>query len=249
MLSAPARLDVKVPLSIAEQPQSQTVNAGSSVVFSVRAAGSGPFAYQWRKGGTAIPNATGTTLILSNVQVSDAGQYSAVVVTGPETAISTPATLTVSAAPTITEQPKSQVGFVGAPVTFKVTATGSAPLSYQWFHNGEPIPGATDSTLTIRNVQVDQAGSYAVLVGNSAGSTVSDVALLTTRQIVSDPQKGVNGFQFRVSVPEGRSAKLQSSSDLFTWKDLTPAPITGTMDVQDTDVSGLGLKFYRIVLE
>jgi hypothetical protein len=248
-LSVPARLEVRIPLAVAEPPQSQTVNAGSSVVFSVRAAGSGPFAYQWRKNGTAIANANGNTLILSNVQVSDAGQYTVVVASGPETVTSAPATLTVSAAPTITEQPRSQVAFVGGPVTFRVTASGTAPLSYQWFRNGEPIPGATAATLTIPNVQVNQAGSHAVLVSNSAGSTVSDVALLTTRQIVSDPQKGLNGFQFRVSVPEGKRARLQSTTDFLTWKDVTPTPITGAMDVQDTDLAGAVLKFYRVILE
>jgi len=248
-LSAPARLEVRIPLAVAEQPQSQTVNSGSSVVLSVRAAGSGPFAYQWRKNGTAIANANGPTLIFSNVQASDAGQYTVVIASGAETVTSAAAALTVSATPTITEQPRSQVAFVGGPVTFRVTASGTAPLSYQWFRNGEPIPAATASTLTIPNVKVDLAGSYAVLVSNSAGSTVSDVALLTTRQVVSDLQKGLNGFQFLISVPEGKRARLQSSTDLLTWTDLTPTPITGTTDIQDTEVGGSGLKFYRVVLE
>ncbi|MBI4658430.1 MAG: immunoglobulin domain-containing protein [Verrucomicrobia bacterium] len=248
-VSSPARLALLVPLGVVEQPQSQTVTVGSSAVFTVRAAGSGPFAYQWRKGTTPIPNATNPHLTLSNVQASDAGSYSVVVTSGAESVSSAAATLTVSAAPLITEQPKSQVGFVGSSVAFSVTATGSEPLSYQWFRNGEPIAGATDRTLTIAEVKVDLAGSYAVLVSNSAGSTVSDIALLTTRQVVSDPLKGLNGFQFRVSVPEGKRARLQVSSDLATWVDLTSTPITGTVDIQDTQIPGSGLKFYRVLVE
>ena len=202
-----------------------------------------------RKGAAAIPNATGQTLALSNVQSGDAGDYSVVITSGAETAASAPAKLTVSAAPTISEPPKSQVGFVGTAVSFKVVAGGTAPLAYQWFFNGQPIAGATDSTLTIPKVLTDSVGSYAVLVSNSAGSVVSDVALLTSRQIVSDPQKGINGFQFRISVPEGKQARLQVSTDLATWTDLTPTPITGTADIQDTQLAASQLKFYRIVLE
>ena len=249
VVSNPARLAVRVPLSVVEQPQNQTVTAGSSAVFGVRAAGAGPFTYQWRKGATAISNATGQTLALSNVQPGDAGDYSVVVTSGAETAASAPAKLTVSAAPTISEPPKSQAGFVGTAVSFNVVAGGTAPLAYQWFFNGQPIAGATDSALTIPQVQTDSVGSYAVLVSNSAGSVVSDVALLTSRQIVSDPQKGINGFQFRISVPEGKQARLQVSTDLATWTDLTPTPITGTADIQDTQLGASQLKFYRVVLE
>ena len=132
VVSNPARLAVRVPLSVVEQPQNQTVNAGSSAVFGVCAAGAGPFTYQWRKSAAAIPNATGQTLALSNVQAGDAGDYSVVITSGAETAASAPAKLSVSAAPTITEQPKSQVGFVGTPCLSRSWRAGLA-VGISWF--------------------------------------------------------------------------------------------------------------------
>ncbi|HKQ36514.1 MAG TPA: LamG-like jellyroll fold domain-containing protein [Verrucomicrobiae bacterium] len=82
-------------------------------------------------------------------------------------------------APTITAQPQSQTVSAGDTVTFTVSASGTQPFSYQWRHNGEPIGGATQSSLTLHDVQPSQAGAYSVLVINAAGSATSADAQLT----------------------------------------------------------------------
>jgi hypothetical protein len=79
------------------------------------------------------------------------------------------ATLTVITAPTITLQPADLTGVLGGTVTFTVAASGSAPLSFQWFKNGVLISGASSSTLTLNNLQTSALGSYAARVTNSAG--------------------------------------------------------------------------------
>lgn len=76
-------------------------------------------------------------------------------------------------------QPTNQTTFVGNSVTFKALPNGTAPLSYQWSLNGTNIPGATSASLSLTNVQLAQAGNYAVLAGNGAGSANSSNALLT----------------------------------------------------------------------
>ena len=84
-------------------------------------------------------------------------------------------------APTIVSQPAGQTTPVGSNVTFSVSATGSAPLGYQWKLNGSTvISNATNSSLTISNVQLSQSGNlYSVTVFNPGGSTNSTSALLT----------------------------------------------------------------------
>jgi hypothetical protein len=83
------------------------------------------------------------------------------------------------AAPEITVQPENQTVVVGSNVTFSVTASGQAPLSYQWFFNGNAIPGANDPDLLLSNVGLTEAGSYHVVVNNSGGAATSTVAVLT----------------------------------------------------------------------
>lgn len=86
-----------------------------------------------------------------------------------------------AAQPVITCQPTNQTALVGVTVTMSVCATGAPPLSYQWVFRtaGNLLPGATNDTLIISNVQSNHAGNYRVFVTNSAGSVQSSSALLT----------------------------------------------------------------------
>jgi hypothetical protein len=85
-------------------------------------------------------------------------------------------------APVITSQPASQSVGVGQSATFEVTATGSAPLSYQWTKDGLSIPGATSASHTTPDAQpADHGASYRVVVRNSAGSATSEEAVLLVR--------------------------------------------------------------------
>lgn len=85
--------------TITAQPASASVALGGSATFSVAASGPGPFAYQWRKDGTAIAGATSATLPLTGVTAGQAGSYSVVVTNAGGSVTSNAATLTVGAAP------------------------------------------------------------------------------------------------------------------------------------------------------
>ena len=79
----------------------------------------------------------------------------------------------------ITSQPQNVTAPASGTATFSVSATGTAPLAYQWRFNGAPIAGATSSSYTIANAQASNAGTYDVVVSNSAGSVTSNPATLT----------------------------------------------------------------------
>ena len=81
--------------------------------------------------------------------------------------------------PSITTQPTNQTVLVGSNAIFSVAAAGSPTLTYQWFHGTGSITNATNSTLTLSNVQLSDAGSYHVTVNNPYGSTNSVDATLT----------------------------------------------------------------------
>lgn len=93
--------------------------------------------------------------------------------------------------PGITGQPVSKSVAVGTNVSFTVTATGTAPLAYQWSKGVSAILGATNSSYSIAAVTTNDAANYKVVITNSAGSITSAVATLTVLippSILSAPQ-------------------------------------------------------------
>ncbi len=87
---------------------------------------------------------------------------------------------TGSNAPNISAQPASRTVSVGSAVTFSVSATGAAPLTYQWQRNGANIAGATAAAYTLTSVAAtDNGARFRVVVSNAAGSATSTEATLT----------------------------------------------------------------------
>ena len=87
------------PADITSEPQSRTNNVGENATFTVAASGPGTLHYQWYFNDTnSIAGATNTTLVMSNVQPANAGDYSVVVNNG-SLATSSNATLTVNHVP------------------------------------------------------------------------------------------------------------------------------------------------------
>jgi len=175
------------PLSIVTQPQSSTVVAGGTASFSVTAVGTSSLSYQWYQNGASLSGATSSSYSKSNVQSGDAGNYVVVVSNSSGSLTSSVAVLTVSAAsgvaPTITQQPSSVAVTTGSTATFTVVASGSAPLSYQWYLNGNAIAGASASSYAVTSAQSTDAGTYAVYVANTAGSALSSNAVLTVQAL------------------------------------------------------------------
>jgi hypothetical protein len=106
--------------------------------------------------------------------------------------------------PSITTQPVSQTVTASQTATFAVSATGTAPLSYQWSRSGTAIPGATTSTYTTPpTTTADNGAQFTVVVRNSAGSVASNPATLTVVQplpnlssLTLNPTSVVGGLQF-----------------------------------------------------
>lgn len=181
--SAAATLTVNVPPSIVTQPAGQTVVVGQTATFTVVAAGTSPYTYQWKKSGSQIKGATLPSFTTPATTLSTSGESLTVSVTNVAgTATSNPAVLTVvpPVPPSITSQPVSQTIVAGQTATFSVAATGTAPLNYQWTANGISISGAALSTYTTPPTTTANSGElFAVRVSNSGGSANSNSALLT----------------------------------------------------------------------
>ncbi|HLH54538.1 MAG TPA: immunoglobulin domain-containing protein [Verrucomicrobiae bacterium] len=198
--TVPAQTNTAQAPSITIQPVSETNVAGSSASFQVVASGSAPLTYQWQFNGSAVAGATDTTFSLTNVQPSQAGAYWVVVSNTAGSITSAVAQLTVLVAPSITVQPADQSVLAGSSATFQVSATGTAPLAYQWLYNGNGIAGAGSASLVLPNVQPSQAGAYSVIITNFAGAITSSVAQLSVQVPFTPPtvvlSQPTNGASF-----------------------------------------------------
>src|ERR1700722_6441132 len=181
--SSPATLTVNGPPSITSQPANQTAIVGQTATFSVTATGTAPLSYQWQKNQVNIPGATSSSFTTPATTLADSGTSFQVIVTNPISGVtSNAATLTVNAGggPSITTQPANQTVSVGQTATFSVTATGAAPLSYQWQKNQVNIAGATSASYTTpATTSADSGTSFRVIVTNSVSSVTSNAATLT----------------------------------------------------------------------
>ncbi len=170
-----ATLLVVVPPIITKQPVAQTNFQGETVIFSVTATGTAP-TYQWKYNGGAISTATNATMLLTNVQGSDAGKYKVEVKNAADTVTSAEVTLSVYVPPTITTQPLDKTLNQGQNVTLSLAASGTAPLAYQWFFNGVRLTNAMTTTLALTAAQGSQSGNYFAVVSNIAAVVTSRVA-------------------------------------------------------------------------
>ncbi len=200
-----------VPPTIVTQPAPVVVDAGNTATFAVGANGSGPLSFQWRKDGVAIAGATSAALTFASVIPADAGAYSVVVTNSAGSITSGVASLQVNVDPppvvtpvSITTMPATLVVVPGSAATMAVAASGSAPISYQWSHDGTPIAGATEPVLILAAVGSLDAGSYTVSVTNSARTLISEPAqlILVGTPLITDQPAAV-------SVVEGSSATFR----------------------------------------
>lgn len=171
------------PPTILVPPLSATVSSGEALTLRTRVGGQFGVTVQWQRNGVDIPGAQGLTYSMLNVSAADAGSYRVRVTSSVGTTFSPPATVAVQiTTPVISVAPQNTAASVGQAVTFNVTASGGN-LSYQWRKNGANISGATLPTLTLSSVTQADAGTYSVLVTNTAGTVLSNGASLTVTNL------------------------------------------------------------------
>lgn len=207
--SAAATLTVGAlgPPSIAASPVSVTTAPGSSAVFTVAAAGAGPFAYRWQfapPGDGGWQDVTGggadtATLTIPGDVGLNGYRVRCVVGNAGGTATSAPATLTVAAAPGVALlSPRRTVVVPGRPVQLAVAASGAGPFAYQWYRNGRPLSGATAATWSSAAADYNAAGYYYVDVTGLFGTRRSAAMFV----LVAPASTRVQGWSSRYSPPD-----------------------------------------------
>lgn len=244
-------------LHLTATPSALNVAGGTNLILAATPGGAGSFSFQWQHNsvnltdGGNITGSTGTVLVVAGVSGADSGSYS-VIISGPSGIITSGvAQVTVVTPPGILSGPYSPVVLRGETVNLTVTATG-ADLAYQWFHKTLPLPGATNSTLTLTDVQPANAGDYLVTVRNAVG-TLTDTATLT---VLSPPliMEFLGIFSLAgqpptltINADPGANYSIDVSDDLISWNPLFSFPNdAGIQELTDPDVTNAPLRFYRL---
>ncbi len=190
--SAVATLTVLVPPSIVTQPQPVAVTNGGDAVFVVAAGGTSPLTFQWFFEGTnLLAGETGSILTIADVSPATAGTYSVRVGNAAGSVMSDPTLLIVLLPPSILAQPQPAATTNEGTGSFHVTASGTAPLRYEWRFNDGDLEAQTNDTLVLSGVSILQEGNYTVVITNDYGAVTSAVATLRVEAaplIVSQPQ-------------------------------------------------------------
>jgi hypothetical protein len=162
--------------------QSLSVKSSNGATINFTDSTSGASWLSVSRTGGATPGSIGVSVTPGSLA---AGSYTASVrVSSQVGSVTVPVTLTIrstgTVVPSITTQPASRTVSTGQTATFRVTATGTAPLSYQWRKNGAAISGANSSSYTTpATTTADNGSTFSVVVTNSAGSETSNSATLT----------------------------------------------------------------------
>lgn len=160
---------------------------GRTASFSVKAIGTEPLFYQWKKNGLAIDGANSNIFVISEVEPMNSGNYSVIVYNVCGQIESKTFQLTVNLPPTITYSPLNQTICESKKAVFSISASGTGPFSYQWKKDGQwltntfnnHISGTNTAELIISQATQEDAGDYRVDVTGICDSVESNPANLT----------------------------------------------------------------------
>ncbi len=137
-----------------------------------------------------LPGQTNSSLAISNASQANLGEYFVVLSNSSETVTSTIVNLNLLYPPAITNQPQDQIVNAYENASLEVGATGTAPLSYQWFFQGTNLLDSDTADLIVSNVTPQSLGQYSVIITNSFGSVTSSIANLYLYPYLESPFPG-----------------------------------------------------------
>ncbi len=155
--------------------------------------------------------------------------------------------------PFITSAPSSIHVVPGGDASFTVAASGSPPLSYQWKLGTNPLPSATNATLTLTAVTTNNVGSYTVTVVNANGTATSQPALLSLAAAPAMEAQNMGG-QLVLTFPAqtGVVYREEATTDLTlpNWQFVTNITSSADMPMSITNSIGPdGAAFIRLKLQ
>jgi len=248
-----------VPVINFVSPSSATVVAGNGTnILANTYAAPTPTVYWYDNSNNLIQASVSTVLSLNNLQSSNAGTYT-VVSSNSAGSVSSNFIINVVVTPSISQQPTNLLLNVGDPANFSVTASGVPAPTYQWYKNGNPISGATDTNYSIASVALSDIGTYSVVVSNAAGSMPSAGAKLAIYSSMtgtpSSPANNALGVceDTLLSITFNQTPFVGNTGKINIYDASNPSTPVDTLDLsggnlQMRSVGGVMLNSYNILI-
>jgi len=240
---------------IVQQPVGGTINIGGEISLWVTVVSPITASFQWRREGVDLPGFTQTGLIIDGVSTEQTGAFTCAITNSAGTTISEAAVVTViepPAVPSITVQPMGVELEVEDPLSLSVEATGTEPLSYQWFKNNSTIQGATSANLEVLNVSMSDGGDYKCVVTNSVGSIESDVAVVVVKETALVPSITIQPISVELKIGETIDLSVVATGTAplsYQWyKDGAKIQGATKADLERMSVSQSDAGAYRVVV-
>lgn len=164
---------------ITTQPAAASAFEDGSVTLSVTATGKPTPTVDWYFNNT-LYRSNASSLTLSNLQMSNAGNYKCVVRNSVNSLDCNTVAVTVREKVRITKPLANQTLNAGDTLRLDMAATGEAPLNFRCFRNGTAVVSGTSvSSLTVPNVQSSDAGNYYCTVSNAGSSATSNTVAVS----------------------------------------------------------------------
>jgi len=208
---------------ITNHPRDTAVESGDYIWLSASVSDYSGVSFQWYKDNVAISGATSSSYSKSNAQATDAGSYTVKATNSAGSTTSNAAAVTIKppVAPTnATISPSNLTVTASESLNLYVSVQGSSPLGFQWKKDGVNIPNTTSNNYWKSNITADDAGSYSVVVSNSAGSTTSNSVNVS---VSNTPATIITYHPQSIAVYPGMDASFNVSvsgneSRTYQWK-------------------------------
>lgn len=229
------------------QPQPVEALPGMEARFEAATTGPPPVTIEWFGPDGGGPLAAGNILVVPNVQPAGVGDYFAVARNVHGVSTSSPAALIIPSVPVITAEPADAEQLAGFPIQLELAYEPNGLPVLQWFHEGDPVPGATSEGLTLAAVSPANAGGYRCVITNLAGGVTSRVAQVTALSgALENPRyRPGAGFEFTLNPGPDIEVFLEYSADLEAWEPWQPVTGPGPQVIVDPDATNATHRAYR----
>ena len=184
---------------VSRQPDRVVFAEGETVFFTLGSLPVGT-SVQWFRNGQVIPNAVSAAFVIPSLAAADDGMYEAQITQGSQVSLVSCGSVSVVS---IAQQPAGRSIAEGGSYTFSVGTAGSAPLAYQWLHNGSLVADGTSASLQVVSVDALSTGTYQVevrsgtLVVSSAPARLQMLPVITSS--LTATAKVGDVFQYQIT--------------------------------------------------